>query len=397
MRIGFDATALTRRTTTGVARYAEEIIKRSIPLAPDDRFVLSYFAADPDPVRPIGDAHPNVSLRPIRHLPPRWYRALFVRRVAPPFDLLARGRADVYVFPDFIRWPVLSRRSIVVVHDLGFVKHPQFVQPGTRRFLQTFAPRSVAGADGIVAVSEFTKRELIGTYGLDPGRVAVVPNGVDHGHFYPRDRTEVDAVKTRFGIDRPYVLMTGTIEPRKNVDGLLKAFASIAAPLRDAHSLVLAGGEGWLDQNILRLADELRASGVRVIQLGYVEPRDLPALYSGASVFVLPSHYEGFGIPVVEAMACGAPVITSRNASLPEVAGEAAMLVGTEDPAELPGAIDRVLGDPAVREDLRRRGLERARAFSWDASARAMLDFIRQVRDDPRVRGNAHHRNAVGS
>ena len=382
MQIGFDATVLTRPTTSGVERYTRELIRRIVAEAPQHRFLLSYFRGPRDPRREVPTPHDNVAFRPIERVPLRLYRSLYMRHVAPPFDLLSRGRADVFMFPDFVRWPVLTRRSIIVVHDIAFARSPGYVPEGTRGFLGPSVPRSIAKANRVVAVSEFTKRELTARYAVEPDRIAVVPNAVDHGHFRPRTTSEIEAVIRMFEIDRPYVLMTGTLEPRKNVGGLLEAFASLPSPIRETHTVVLAGGAGWMDEEIHDTIDRLRRDGLRVIQTGYVGTSDLPALYSGAAAFVLPSHYEGFGIPVLEAMACGTPVVTSSTTSLPEVAGEAAILVAPDDTAQLATAIQRVLVDPVLCDQLVERGLARARAFSWEASARAMIALLEQVGEE---------------
>ena len=381
MRIGVDVTVLARATRSGVERYAEEILRHLIEVAPQHRFVLSYFAGPRDPASTLSGVGGDLDFRPIRSLSVERYRSLHLRSLAPPFDLLSRGRADVYLFPDFVRWPVLTRRSVVVVHDLAFAKVPRFVPAGTRALLDNVVPRSVAKADAIVAVSEFTKRELLTTFDVDPHRVAVVPNAVDHDRFSPRSSAEIELVSAKLGIDRPYVLMTGTVEPRKNVAGLLRAFASMP-DVRRTHALVLAGSAGWLDDEIRALAGSMRRSGMAVIQPGHVEDADLPALYSGAAVFVLPSWYEGFGVPVLEAMACGAPVVTTRNASLPEAAGEAALFAEGGDPPAIAAAVERVLRDPVLRADLCDRGLVRARGASWTESARRMLACIDRVVGD---------------
>ena len=379
MEIGFDATVLTRPTTTGVERYTRELLHRIVAEAPQHRFLLSYFRGPRDPRLEVPAPHGNVEFHPIGSVPLRLYRSLYLRHVAPPFDLLSRGRADVFVFPDFVRWPVLTRRSIVVVHDLAYARSPKHVPEGTRGFLGPSVPRSITKANRVVAVSEFTKQELIATYDVEPERIAVVPNAVDHAHFRPRTPSEIEAVMRRFEIDRPYVLMTGTLEPRKNVAGLVEAFGSLPSPLRETHALVLAGGAGWMDDGIHDTIDRVRRAGFRVIQTGYVGTSELPALYSGADLFVLPSHYEGFGIPVLEAMACGTPVITSSTTSLPEVAGGAAILVSPDDSAELATAIQKVLVASGPRDELIQRGLARAGEFSWDVSARAMIELIEQV------------------
>jgi glycosyltransferase involved in cell wall biosynthesis len=389
MRIGFDATVLTRSHTTGVDRFGAEIIRHLIASSSEHRFVVSYFQRGRDEVlASIRDPHPEVEFRRVGLMPARLYRILHRVHLAPPFDVLSRSTADVHVFPDFVRWPLLTGRSIVVVHDLAFERQPRYVPARTRAYLRALVPRSLAGADGIVAVSEFTKQELMATYGLDPHTIAVVPNAVDHELFYRRDRAEIEAVMDKFSIDRPYVLFTGTIEPRKNVAGLLRAFAATREEIRRDHALVLAGDKGWLDDDIERLVKEARARGQTVIRTGYVDTQDLPALYSGASVFALPSHYEGFGIPVIEAMACGTPVITSRASSLPEAAGGAALLVSSDDTDELTTAIDRMLGDRDLRRTLREAGLARVERSSWHASARALLAFIERVaiQEPPRSR-----------
>jgi glycosyltransferase involved in cell wall biosynthesis len=187
----------------------------------------------------------------------------------------------------------------------------------------------------------------------------------------------VREVLARHGIAKPYILFTSTIEPRKNILGLLEAYAALPQELRTSHGLVLVGGKGWLDSQIHRRLGELRHLDIRLT--GYVEDRDLPALYSGASVFVYPSFYEGFGMPPLEAMACGVPVVTSRNSSLPEVVGDAGILIDPGDPAAITQAICEVLGSPARAADLSRRGLERSRAFRWDESARRLAAVFEEA------------------
>jgi glycosyltransferase involved in cell wall biosynthesis len=288
------------------------------------------------------------------------------------------GRADVYYFPDFALPPVRHGRSVITIHDLSFLLVPDCAEDGLRAHLERVVPSSVRGADFITADSENTRNELTTLLDAPPDRVEVVYGGVD-ARFRPiLDPVALESIRQKYGLQFPFVLYVGTIEPRKNLTRLLRAFTSVRGRHGIRHRLVVAGGLGWLYQDVLREIDELAAEH-EVVFLGRVVDDDLPALYSLADLFVFPSLYEGFGLPPLEAMACGCPVVCSNTSSLPEVVGDAGVLVSPFDTDGLADALAALITDPDRRADLGERGLLRSREFTWEASARRLLKVFRRL------------------
>ncbi len=264
---------------------------------------------------------------------------------------------------------------MVTVHDLAYLRLPDRLPTGRRRYFAALTRASVRRASRVLAVSESTKRDIVELLGVPPEQIAVTPLAADRS-FRPVTGEALEVFLGEQGIVRPFVLSVGTLEPRKNLPTLLRAFARIAAEM--PHDLVLAGPEGWMTDEIhetrrrLDLGDRLRFTG-------YVDAEALPAWYSAADLFVYPSLYEGFGLPPLEAMACGTPVITSDVSSLPEVVGDAGLTVPPTDEMALAEAMRRVLGDPAIGADLRKRGLERAKRFSWEQTAALTMAAYRDA------------------
>jgi glycosyltransferase involved in cell wall biosynthesis len=268
---------------------------------------------------------------------------------------------------------------VVTVHDLAFRRFPETAPHSTRAWLGRIE-RTLARATRIIAVSESTRRDLVELYGVEPARVPVIPLGVDRSVFRPQSEEAVRAVRTRFGIDGPYILSVGGIEPRKNLPNLVRA----AAGVRGDVTLVVAGAAvGWNPEGtaLLRGALDSLPAEVRrrVVQTGYVSEPEKVALMSGAEALVYPSLYEGFGLPLLEAMACGTPVVTSDRSSLPEVAGQAAVFVDPDDPEAITAGIDRVLSDARLRTRLREAGGERAARFTWEETARKTAAVLREA------------------
>ncbi|MBI4574896.1 MAG: glycosyltransferase family 4 protein [Planctomycetes bacterium] len=273
--------------------------------------------------------------------------------------------------------PAVGCRSVITVHDLGFVLHPEWRPRRGDVYLRRLFEASLLRVDGVVAVSESTRRELLGCYPrLDPARVRVVHEAPGPG-FRPLDPggPEVQGVRARYGIRGDYLLFVGTVEARKNLGTLLGAFARLARRWPGL-ALVVAGARGWRSEAVYR---EARSLGGSVILTGRVPEVELPALYAGAACLALPSHHEGFGLPVLEAMACGTPVVCSRAGALPEVAGEAALLVDPLDEDDLAAALGTVLQDTELAVRLRRAGPSRAGEFSWARSAQATMAFFREL------------------
>ncbi|MEW6582975.1 MAG: glycosyltransferase family 1 protein [Actinomycetota bacterium] len=278
--------------------------------------------------------------------------------------LARRRRADVVHCPG----PSGPRRMpvplVVTVHDVIPLRFPHlFTRVNAAHFRLVAAPAARRAARVIVS-TEFTGREVADLLGVDPRRIAVTPWGIDpRFHPVPVDR---DDLARRHGLPPRYVLCVGTLEPRKNLVTLLRAFREVRRRHGDV-ALAAVGGAGWRDDELLAA---LGGAPEGVVRLGFVPDDDLVALYAGASCFAFPSLYEGFGFPPIEAMACGAPVVASDASCLPEVLGDAALLVAPHDEAGLAGAITRVLDDPALAADLRARGLARAASHRWDECAR---------------------------
>lgn len=287
---------------------------------------------------------------------------------------LCRGAALYHAAEHLL--PCLPCPTVLTVHDLIFERYPQHHTRLNRLFLQTAMPRFVAAAGAVIAVSKSTRRDLVDLYGAPAEKISVIYEGIDPV-FTPAPSDEVARVAALYSPDRPYLLMVGTLEPRKNHATAMAALARLkAAGL--PHRLLVVGGQGWLFAPIQAQVERLGLAG-DVHFAGYAPTADLPALYSGAACVLLPSLYEGFGFPALEAMACAAPVVCSDAGSLPEVAGDAALLVPPTDDAALAAAVRRILDDSALAAEMRRRGPAHTARFTWSACAAQTADLYHEV------------------
>lgn len=376
MRIGIDYTAALRQGA-GVGRFVRNLVAALIVRDHDNTYTLFYPRQDrrgPPLTLPTAA---NVAGRPLllseRALNAVWYK------LGLPIPIEAfGGHADLYHFLDFVVPPIRHGSVVLTIHDLSFLLVPECAEAGLRAHLERVVPIAVREADFITADSENTRNELTTLLDVAPDRIAVVYGGVDANFRPVTDEVQLEAARLKYGLFFPFILYVGTIEPRKNLGRLLRAYTSLRVNHRARHRLVVAGGLGWLYQDVLREIDELAAEH-EVVFLGRVPEVDLPVLYSLADLFVFPSLYEGFGLPPLEAMACGRPVLCSNTSSLPEVVGDAGVLVSPFDVDGLADAMAELLGDPDQRAALGRRGIERAREFTWDKSAERLLDVYRRV------------------
>jgi glycosyltransferase involved in cell wall biosynthesis len=372
LRVAVDATAIPPRLT-GAGVYAAKLLGR---FARRDDLDLEVFAA-------LGSfaalAAPGLRLRAVR-------AAGLGRPARIGWTQLAAGAAARrsgarvlhglhYELPLRAGLP-----TVVTVHDLTLVTHPEWHEAAKVRYFGWALRRAVAGADRVLCVSATTARDLAEHLGVAGERVDVTPLGTD---LVPASDEEVAELRARVGLDGPYLLGLGTLEPRKDLPTLVRAFAAIAAEV--PHTLVLAGLAGWGSDE---LAAAVAGSGAaeRIRLTGYVPEHDKAALLTGADLLAYPSRYEGFGLPVLEAMACGTPVVTTTGGSLPEVAGDAALLVPTGDAEQLAAAVLKLLGDQAARADQARRGRARAAAFTWERCADLTVVAYRKAVDGRRAR-----------
>ncbi len=292
-----------------------------------------------------------------------------------PFRLLL-GRIDLYHNPAFIL-PLVNfgYKKIITIHDLGFyVFSDKFAKNWHSRHLRFMLPYSVRQADKIIAVSQATKQQIVDIFKIAPEKIVVTYEGVSEKYRVIQDRVEVEKVISKYGVKKPYILFVGTMDPRKNLIRLIQAFQKVKIEKKDL-KLVIVGSKGELYTEEL---NKLIVSG-EIVLTGYVDEEDLVYLYNGALAFVFPSLYEGFGLPILEAMACGTPVITSKIYSMPEVAGDAALLVDPESINEIADAIMRLLDDQVLRNKLIDKGLARAKQFTWDKTAAETLAVYQEV------------------
>ena len=361
--IGFDATTL-RGAKSGVGYYTSHLLTHLMSEAPDlDYLLLSN--------RPIDDAPGG------RRLPDRYQfpnRTVWMQTVLPV--ALGRERPALCHFTNSIAPLPTSIPSVVTIHDMTLTLFPRLHPLKKHLVARPIIPLAARHAAAIITVSHSAKADIVRLLGVPAGKVHVIYEAAAP-MFRPRPRTEVDAVRERYGLHGRYILYVGTIEPRKNLVRLIEAYARLRARGLP-HKLLLVGQRGWHDRPIYARVEQL-GLGDDVIFTGYVPTADLPALYNLAEVFAFPSLYEGFGLPIIEAMACGAPVVTSCASSPGEIAGDAALTVDPLSVEALAVALETALTQPILADTLRERGLARAASLSWAAAARQTLAVYQTV------------------
>ena len=312
---------------------------------------------------------------PARALTIAWHKL----NLPVPVERLS-GISDIFHSPDFTLPPLKAARGVVTIHDLSFLKLPHCADPGLRDHLTENAPRAVARAERVLADSENTRQDVINLLGVPEDKVSVVYAGVE-GRFRPvRDVDQLARVREHYELPELFILFVGTIEPRKNLGRLISAYSDLRRHTGLPHQLVISGANGWLYHDVY---EQVTREGLSedVHFPGFVADEDLPALYTLADLFVFPSLYEGFGLPPLESMACGTPVIASDNSSLPEVLGAGALLVLAEDTAAITDAMARVLGDATLRARLADLGRAQAARFTWEGAARQLMNAYRKAMD----------------
>lgn len=378
--IGIDVTAAVTQGG-GIGRYTRELMRALVADNGDSHsYRYRLFSARRPPQLPVPEPLPQ-SERVTFHEAPlsaRWlYRLWYRLRLPLPVQLIT-GHLDLFHSPDFVLPPLRGNPpTLLTVHDLSFLHYPQTFTPALVNYLNRVVPRSVARATHVLADSQATRADLLQMWQVPPEKVTVLYSGVD-ARFRPiADQQRLQAMRRKYGLgDFPYLFSISTIQPRKNYQMLIQAFKPLAAHL--PHHLAIAGGKGWLYEEVLA---EVERQGLqeRVHFLGFAADGDLPALYSAADLFLFPSLYEGFGLPLLEAMACGLPVLTSNSSSLPEVAGAAALQLSPHEPAAWTAAIERLLQDEQQRAQMRAAGFQQARRFTWQKAAGELRQLYHQL------------------
>ena len=362
MRLGIDVTALPSELY-GAGNYIVNLTQTLIRTdSANDYFVFSkpqqaeLFA---------GRGHAQV----VRvNLPTRLLRIAWEQTLFPL--LIRRYHLDLVHSPHYTAPVLTSCTQVVTFHDMTFFLHPEAHLLYKSVFFRSMIPVSARRAHSLIAISQNTRKDILRLFPIDPAKVFTIPYGIA-SIFRPMPQEIQSQVLEKYGLPEQFVLYVGNLEPRKNLPLLLRAFSALVQRGLP-HALVLAGSRGWMDEQVFATLRELNL-GHRVFLPGYIPQAELPALYSAASLFLYVSLYEGFGLPVLEAMSCGVPVITSNVASMPEIVGSGGVLIDPTNESELTEAMSRVLMDENLRTRLAREGLERSHLFSWERAAQETL------------------------
>lgn len=368
-----------RYPMSGIGRYAYRL---GLALEQDPSIKLNYFSGTgviprPEPLQPPAAPVSRDTIKrfiPFKYHVRKYYQRWKSLRAEAEYARLHGN----YLFhePNYIL-ESYQGPSIITVHDLSHIHYPECHPEDRIRFFNEHLPKSIERACHILTVSDFVREELIGLLGIAADKVTTTHNGVDES-YHPRDESQSREVLARYGLTyQRYLLVVGTVEPRKNLRRLINAYLMLPKALQQAYPLLLVGGKGWESPGFYAQLDRLQASG-SLIWPGYVPEADLPVLYAGARALAFPSIYEGFGLPVLEAMASGVPVLAAQRSAPAEILGDAGMLVDTLDEQAMADGLQRMLEDEQWAQQARASGLLRARQFSWQACAEVTAGVYRR-------------------
>lgn len=296
-----------------------------------------------------------------------------------PYSLFFPQKVNATLFFNYIVPSGVRGKKAVVVHDMAYKDYPETVRARTRKYLTLCLKKSCQRADVIITISEFSKSRIMELLDIEEKKIKVIPLGVDYDIYNTcATKNERDYLRRKYGFTKDYYLYLGTIEPRKNIERMIRAYAQLVEEKENVPLLVLAGQKGWLYESIYESVKELNLE-TKVMFLGYVDITDLPKLLRQSFAFVFPSLYEGFGLPPLEAMACGTPVIVSKEASLPEVVGKAGLYVDPLNITDIKDAMKKMLDQPNLRNSLIEEGFQQISKFSWKTTANKFETILRNM------------------
>lgn len=370
MKIGVDIRCLMEPQYSGISEYTYNLLKNIFEIDSQNQYILFYNSSK-QPSVPDFD-YPNVAFKEYKFPNKLFNLSLRFLKITEIDKLI--GGVDVFLIPNFL-FLNLSKdcRKVVIVHDLSFEIYPEFFTPKKRLWHRLIGPKQMCQqADTIIAISANTKNDIVKIFGINSDKITVIYPGISNNFFDEISETKKVEVKKKYNLPNNYIFYLGNLEPRKNVETLLKAFENIEDP--NVH-LVLAGSKAWKYKNINKLYNASKIKN-RIKFLGYVDSADKPALYNLAAVFVYPSIYEGFGLPPLEAAACGTPVISSFNSSLVEAVGDSGLLIDPNNYNELTQIINQLLKDKALQKTLSARGKINVQKFKWNKASQEILKLI---------------------
>ena len=366
-KVLFEASPMLDIKKTGVGYYMEQLISSLDQTHGSQLDMTGYYFDFLNRNNKVSPSMPGVTFKKIVYTPGKILSLCRRLRFQPLLDVFIRQSADIVLYTNYVSLPSLSsHKTAIIIYDLSFLDHPEYLQTVNLNYLQRFCPPSIKKADLIITISEFTKARILHYF---PGITAdIIVTPIPPAPARPAG--QLNARLSGLGIKpSQYILYLGTIEPRKNIQNLVKAYSLLPETTRNQHALVLAGGKGWKDEAIHDEISRAKQRGHNIIETGYISDDEKAQLYAHSSCFVLASHYEGFGMPILEAMQYQTPVLVSDIPVFHEVAGNAAVFFDQNSPASMTSQLDALLADPARRKVLTDRGIKRLENFSWTDNA----------------------------
>lgn len=367
----FDAGPMVNGQKSGVGYYTYQLIDALAQNFPDDIKLVGHYFNFLGRKHPQLPTHPNIRYKTSRLLPGKVLSALRRVGLQLPFDLLIKSRGDIVLFPNYVILPVLQpAKTVVAIHDLCFEDFPEYLQEPNRNFLKRFVPKSVKKADLLITISASTQKALHKHYGLKNKNMLITP-------IPPAEPRKTKVAKPRnLSLPDKFILFMSTLEPRKNYINLARAYTKLPEAVKKEYGLVIAGGYGWQTGTPLAEISALQKAGEQIVVAGYVSEEDRAYLYQNASLLVAPSHYEGFGMSLLEAMSYGVPVAASDIPVFHEVAGDAAAYFDKDDIGDIASCINKILADETARNLLINRSKDRLSKFDWSlVAADVMREF----------------------
>jgi glycosyltransferase involved in cell wall biosynthesis len=370
IKIAFDANPLVGQKT-GIGQLTLELITALAEDNPEKQFIGHYFNfLNKNKIIDLPIAS-NISYKKTIYFPTKILNLLRYLNIQLPFEFFCRARTDKIIFPNFVSMPSLFRsKSILFVHDLSYEDFPEYVSEKNGRYLRKWVPRSIKNAESVVTISEFTKKRIIDAYNVSTNKIRVIP-------VPPRQKVKPDiSIINKLQL-KDFILFVGTLEPRKNIINLLKSYEMLPLNIQNEQPLVLVGGKGWRDVEILKKIQSMQEAGLSVIQTGYVSDEEKSALYESSKVVLQLSHYEGFGMPVLEAMSYGKPIICSDIPVFHEIADSVAIFVPKDNPVHISQTVLRVITDSKLRKSMSKKSLEHVKNYpKWQDVAISISSLL---------------------
>ncbi len=373
MRIRVEVSCLATKSLSGVSNYTK-LLTEALDNNPGTEVHAAYFNFL------NRQSQPKINLRrPLEKnslVPLRIYAKLQSYNIAPPFDFFLT-RVDLTIHPNFATWPTIkSGLKAAVIHDLTYIYFPEVVEAKNLEHLRRVVPRSIHQADFIITISEAVKSEIVKEFSIEPEKIIITPIPPDTTYLTKND----NEIHKKYGVPtQKFIYFIGNLEPRKDLPTLIEAYQKLPTNIKDEYSLVLAGGNGWKTEKSRQAIKAAQAAGDKVVHVGFVDSKDTAAFYQQATMFVMPSIYEGFGMPILEAMASDCPVIASDIPVLRETAGDAALFAKAGDSDSFCQTIQQLINDKNLQKELVAKGKQQLTQFSWEKNSQTIINYTEKL------------------